>query len=300
MRELNRVRLNGLRALEAVGRLGSLQAAADELGVSSGAVSQQIIKAEEELGRAVFQRTPKGLVQTEFGAALQPHLAEGFRSLLRGVRLATSSAGDILTVTTPPVLAAKWLVPRLTGYQQAHPQVRVRLEATIVNADLNGGDVDLAIRIGKPPWPDADAELLMHQEVFPVCTPELARRLVSSGDLKTVPVLIDANSRIGWDVWLAAAGRAGAQLTVGYSYEDSALCLEAAIAGQGMMLAWQTLAADALASGCLVAPFPERTRTGYSYWLLTGRHRKPSPHAAGFMAWLKTEMEKTARCFAAA
>ena len=87
MKNLNRVHLNGLRALEAASRLGSLQGAAEELGVTIGAVSQQIIKAEGQLGRTVFDRTPKGLMATEFGRALQPYLSRGFRELEQAVSL---------------------------------------------------------------------------------------------------------------------------------------------------------------------------------------------------------------------
>jgi LysR family transcriptional regulator, glycine cleavage system transcriptional activator len=297
MKELNRIRLNGLRALEIAGRLGSLQAAAHELGVTPGAVSQQIIRAEQELGRTVFHRTPRGLVLTEFGRVLHAHLAAGFRELALGAALAQRRSNEVLTISVAPVLAAKWLVPRLTRYRDAHPNVRVRIEASVEMADLNGSDVDLAIRIAPGPGEDVDGELLIHQEVFPVCTPELAARLRTPRDLLAVPLLVDAYSRVTWDDWLAVVGLAGKPLCIGYTYADAGLCLDAAIAGQGMMLGWQTLAADALESGRLVAPFRERARTDYGYWVVTGRHRAPSPQVAGFKAWLRDEMARTAACF---
>lgn len=298
MRELNRIRLNGLRALEAAGRLGSLQAAADELGVTPGAVSQQIIRAEAELGHTVFNRTPRGLVLTAFGRALHGHLTAGFRELAVGAALARRRSDPVLTISVAPVLAAKWLVPRLTRYRDLHPEVRVRIEASVEMADLNGSDIDLAIRIAPHPGQDVDAEMLIHQEVFPLCTPALASRLRSPRDLLAVPVLVDAYSRVTWDDWLAVVGLAGEPMCAGYTYADAGLCLDAAIAGQGLMLGWQTLAADAIESGRLVAPFRERARTGYSYWLVAGRHRTPSPPAAGFRAWLKDEMARTAALFA--
>ncbi|MGF1625164.1 MAG: LysR substrate-binding domain-containing protein [Alphaproteobacteria bacterium] len=301
MRELNRIRLNGLRALEAAARLGSLQAAAEELGVTPGAVSQQVIRAEAELGRAVFHRTPRGLVPTAFGRALQPHLAAGFRELALAAGLARRRSDDVLTISVAPVLAAKWLVPRLTRYRDLHPEVRVRIEASVEMADLNGSDVDLAIRIAPSPGPESEVAgaFLIHQEVFPVCTPGVSRGLRVPRDMLDVPVLVDAYSRITWDDWLQAVGLAGSALRVGYTYADAGLCLDAAIAGQGMMLGWQTLAADAIASGRLVAPFRERARTGYSYWLVAGRHRAAAPAAAGFRAWLEDEMAQTAACFGA-
>jgi len=102
---------------------------------------------------------------------------------------------------------------------------------------------------------------------------------------------------VTWEDWLLVVGLAGAPLCVGYTYADAGLCLDAAIAGQGMMLGWQTLTADALEGGRLVAPFRERARTGYSYWLVSGLHRAPAPQAAGFKAWLRDEMARTAACF---
>lgn len=298
MRDLNRIRLNGLRALEAAGRLGTLQAAADELGVTPGAVSQQIIRAEAALGHAVFRRTPRGLVPTEFGRALHGHLAAGFRELALGAALARRRADQVLTISVAPVLAAKWLVPRLIRYNQAHPAVRVRLEATVEMADLNGSDIDLAIRISVDGGPDADAEFLMPQEMFPVCTPELAPRLRRHADVAKMPVVLDTYSRIGWDVWLDRVGLSDLPLSIGYSYADAGLCLDAVIAGQGVMLAWQTLAADAIESGRLVAPFPERAPTGYGYWVATGSLVRPPQAAAGFKAWLREEMARTAAAFA--
>lgn len=299
MNELNRIRLNGLRALEVAGRLGTLQAAADELGVTPGAVSQQIIRAEAELGHAVFRRTPRGLVLTDFGRGLQRHLAAGFRELALGAALARRRADAILTISAAPVLAAKWLVPRLTRYQAAHPGVRVRIEASVEMADLNGADIDLAIRVGAGPWPDDDAEALMPQEVFPVCAPELAARLRRPAAVLGVPVVLDTYSRVSWDLWLDAVGLGGAALDIGYSYADAALCLDAVIAGQGIMLAWQTLAADAIESGRLVAPFRERAPTGLSYWVATGRLVRPAAAVAGFKTWLREEMARTAAAFAA-
>jgi DNA-binding transcriptional LysR family regulator len=104
MRNLSSVHLNGLRALEAVGRLGSLQAAAEELGVSAGAVSQQIGKAEAQLGHAIFERRPRGLEPTEIGRAVLSRLTEGFGKLSEGVAIAQRRDNNCLTISVAPVL----------------------------------------------------------------------------------------------------------------------------------------------------------------------------------------------------
>lgn len=297
MQNLNRIHLNGLRALESVGRLGSLQKAADELGVSPGAISQQIIKAEAQLGRVVFDRTRRGLRPTEFGSRFLDRLTAGFRTLDEAVGSSRRHADDILTISVAPVFASKWLVPRLSSYSRLHPGVQVRLDAStqIVNPDVS--DIDVAIRVGDGNWPDVRKELLLPQEVFPVCAPEMAAGLRVPADLLTVPVVRDANSNLSWNLWLAPHGLSEDRLRPGNSFTDASLALNAAIAGQGVMLAWPTLAEYALTVGTLVAPFPERAETGNAYWLITSATRREKPKVRAFRDWMKAEIAETARRF---
>lgn len=298
MENLNRVHLNGLRALEAAGRLGSLQRAAGELGVSPGAVSQQIIKAEKQLGVTVFERTPRGLAATAPGKALLARLTAGFRELDAAVGLAQGEADTTLTISVAPVLASKWLVPRLGRFRRLHPEMRVRLEATVELIDPDRSDVDLAIRVGLGKWPGVKAEFLLAQEVFPVCAPDIAAQLSSSADLVKLPVIRDAHSNLDWNLWLRHFGLDESMLRVGDTFTDASLCLDAAIAGQGVMLAWQTLAHDALRSGLLVAPFAERVNTGYGYYMIASASRREPRKVARFRDWLKAEIAETAKDFA--
>jgi DNA-binding transcriptional LysR family regulator len=294
MHHLRRVHLNGLRALEAAGRLGSLQRAADELGVSSGAVSQQIIKAERQLGRPVFERTARGLAPTPFGRELLARLSAGFRELDLAVGLAGQHSDSTLTISVAPVFASKWLVPRLGRYSRLYPDMRVRLDASVALVDPDRSDIDLAIRVGTGDWPHGKAEFLLPQEVFPVCSPDLARHLHEHRDILSLPVVRDANSNLSWDLWLAPLGLSERDLRPADTFTDASLCLDAAIAGQGVMLAWQTLAHDALASGLLVAPFPERVRSGYGYWIVTPATRREPAKVAAFKRWLRQEIQAMA------
>lgn len=299
MRNLNRIHLNGLRALESVGRLGSLQKASDELGVSPGAVSQQIIKAEAQLRRHVFHRTPRGLRPTEFGVRFLDRLTEGFRTLDEAVGASRRHADDILTISVAPVFASKWLVPRLSRYSRLHPGIRVRLDASIELVDPDATDIDVAIRVGDGNWPLVRKELLLDQEVFHVCAPEIAATLHEPADLLKVPIVRDANSNLSWDLWLARHGLSEVRLRSGNSFTDASLALDAAIAGQGVMLAWATLAEHALSVGTLVAPFPGRARSGLSYWLITSAIRPEEKKVRAFKEWMKAEIAETASKFAA-
>jgi LysR family glycine cleavage system transcriptional activator len=295
MDNLHRVHLNGLRALEAAGRLGSLQRAADALGVSAGAVSQQIIKAERQLGVVVFDRTPRGLQPTLLGKALLARLTAGFRELDAGVALANGEPDAALTVSVAPVFASKWLVPRLGRFRRQHPDIRVRLEATIELIDPDRSDIDLGIRVGSGNWPKVKVEFLLAQEVFPVCAPELAARLSTPRDLAKLPIIRDIHSNLDWGLWLGHFGLSEDILNVGDSFTDAALCLDAAIAGQGVMLAWLPLAHDALMAGLLVAPFPQRIRSGHGYFLITSQTRSEPKKVARFRDWLKAEIAETVR-----
>ncbi|MBX5067421.1 LysR substrate-binding domain-containing protein [Rhizobium lentis] len=297
MKNLNSVHLNGLRALEAVGRLGSLQAAADELGVSVGAVSQQVIKTEAQLGQAIFERTARGMIATEAGRPVLAALDEGFARLSAAVSLAQRKDDTILTISVAPVFAARWLVWRLDRFAERHPEIKLRLDATtnLVNPAL--GDVDIGIRVGAGKWPDVKAELLLEQEVFPVCSPEIAAQLREPADILALPAVVDGRAMFTWDVWMREAGLSGAAPATRHVFNDASLCLDAAIAGQGVMLAWQTFAAFALAEGQLAAPFGIRAKTGFGHYFVTAEGTREPKKVRDFKAWIREEMAGTLTLF---
>ncbi|PAQ10789.1 LysR substrate-binding domain-containing protein [Mesorhizobium temperatum] len=293
MAMLNRVHLNGLRAVETVARLGSLAAAAGELNVSASAVSQQIKRTEKQLGQTLFERTPGGLVLTEFGVVFTARLSAGFRELAQAVALADEESECTLVVSVAPAFASKWLLPRLSRHFARHPNVLLRIDASGRIADLGHSDIDIGIRMGDGKWPGVRAELLLAQEVFPVCAPSIAARLKSIQDLAQTCAITDERSMISWDSWFEAAGVKPVTFLKGARFTDPMLCLESAIAGHGVMLAWQLLTADALADGRLVAPFGVRAESGLGYWLVTSASKSESRKVRDFKAWIREEIEAT-------
>lgn len=291
MRNLNRIPLGALRAVEATGRLGSLRAAADELGVTIGAVSQQIQKAERQLDRTLFERRPNGLSPSPTGAEILPRLTAGMRELSAAVALAEHTQENVLTVSAPPVFAGKFLVWRLNHFTETHPDIRIRLEATMVMVDPDTADIDICIRIAREPGPGIHAEKLLEHRVFPVCSPQLASRISQVTDLAQVPVIRDSGALFGWHVWLEPNGLDETILQNGPVYSDASLCLDAAIAGQGVFLAWETLACDALSAGRLVAPLPGRYPTGDIYWFIKAERARKSPAVRDFEIWLRSELD---------
>jgi LysR family transcriptional regulator, glycine cleavage system transcriptional activator len=290
MTDLNRVHLNGLRAVECVARCGSLAAAAVELGVSPGAVSQHLIRTEAILGTSLFQRTPAGLVPLANASAFFLELKLAFGALSDAVAKLDAKGKRRLTVSVAPVFASKWLVPRLGAFQALHPEIQILVDATVALVDFKQSDVDVAIRIGKGPYPGVRTEKLIDQEIFPVCSPALVERLKTPADLQAVPIVRDANSNLSWGLWLEAFGLPAEILPEGPAYSDSALCLDAAIGGQGVLLAWPTLAADALKEGRLLRPFAHAVQTGQAYWLVSPLWRKPDQKVQIFAQWLKSEL----------
>jgi DNA-binding transcriptional LysR family regulator len=290
MKELNGIHLGMLRSVEAVARLGSLRAAAGELGVTPGAVSQQIIKAEAQLDRQLFERLPKGLVPTAIGRQFAEHLNDGFREIAKGINVTRPNATDAITISVAPVFAGKWLVWRLSRFSAENPSIRVRIDASVDVIDPRANSVDACIRVGWGDWPNVRAEKLFDQRVFPVCAPELADTIVAPSDLTKVPIIQEPTSMFGWDVWLGPNDMQANQLGDGPVYSDASLCLDAAIAGQGVFLAWETLAQDALAAKRLVAPLPGRFRTGIAYWFVEPERGRRSPQVEAFRNWLVNEL----------
>jgi DNA-binding transcriptional LysR family regulator len=293
MKNLNTVHMNGLRALEAVGRLGSLQAAADELGVSVGAISQQVIKTERQLGHAIFERTGKGLVATEVGRPILARLTDGIQKLSEAVALAQRRDNNCLTISVAPIFASRWLVRRFDNFAREHPEIVLRIDATMRLIDPAISDIDLGIRVGDGHWPDVQSELILEQRVFPVCAPELAKGLAKPADVLALPAVIDSQAMFQWDVWLRAAGLEGRRINERHVFNDASLCLDAVIAGQGVMLAWQTLAADVIGEGRLAAPFGIRAKTGYGHYFITAKGARESRKVQIFKTWLRRELARS-------
>lgn len=290
MQNLNRIALSGLRALEAVHRLGSLRAAAAELRVTTGAVSQQIARTETALGLAIFERRPDGMRATPRGAQICALLSGGFAQLDAAVALADPAREGRLTISVAPILASRWLIWQLPDFSAAHPEVQVRLDASTRLVDPATGDVDLCIRVGPGGWPGVRAEHLFDQRACPVCSPGLAERLRAPEDLAHLPIIREPAPMFNWDFWLAPAGLPPTILPDGPVFSDASLCLDAAVSGAGVFLAFEVLAAHALATGQLVAPLGGPRPTGLAYWLVTAPDRAPSAAQAAFRRWVKARL----------
>lgn len=290
---LNRISLSGLRAIESVARLGTLAAAAAELGVTPGAISQRIARTEAQLGQPVFDRSGHGLRLTDLGRDIAARLTRGMAELSAAVALADPMADFTLTISVAPLFASRWLVWRLPHFTTANPEIRVRIEPAtrMVTPGLDG--VDLGLRVGDGKWPGLRLERLMPVRFFPVCAPALAPRLTSPLDLRHVPVIREDARLRGWPEWLARHDLSPAILHDGPELADGGLCMNAAMSGQGVFMAWQVLVADALAEGTLRRPLPGMVTNGESYWLASAPESRRKPAIATFRRWLRSELQQS-------
>ncbi len=289
--------LNALRAFEAAARPLNFSRAADELAVTPGAVSQQIQNLEDYIGAALFRRTPKGLLLTDGAQTALPALREAFDRLAEAASLLNAGPdGRRLTVSVAPSFAAKWLMPRLGRFEEAHPEIDVWISAGMELVDFNAGEIDVAIRYGAGRYPGLESTRLMAETVIPVASPALleAHPVGDVAALGAVTLLHDGSpdadpSCPDWPMWLAARGVREIDGARGPRYNQSSLVIEAAVNGRGVALAKRTLAQADLDAGRLVTPLPISTDVDFAYHLVHPKAKARMKQVKAFCAWLLEE-----------
>jgi LysR family glycine cleavage system transcriptional activator len=284
--------LNALKAFEAAARHESFTRAAEELSVTQGAVSHQVKALEAELGIKLFNRERQRLVITEAGREYLTVVRDALDRISLGTeRLLQRQNAGVLTVSTSPDFAAKWLVHRLGHFAEAHPEIDLRVSATLHHVDFAREEVDLAVRHGDGNWPGLETVRLSPEQLFAVCSPKLLtgrRRLSKPSDILKYP-LIHMDSRADWAKWQQAVGLDNAEVIHGPVLNRASMVIDAAINGQGIALARTTLSAWDLINGRLVRPFPETLRLSKTYWIICPKATAALPKIATFRDWLLAE-----------
>lgn len=283
--------LNGLRAFEAAARHLSFTNAAAELNVTQTAISHQIRRLEEELGIRLFVRQNRALALTPKARDYLPGVRAAFNDLrLATDRLLRKDDDNVLTISTLASLAAKWLLPRLTAFQEAHPGIDVRITTSTGLVDFKGGDVDAAIRYGRGHWPGLRAEWLMADEVFPVCSPALLtgkRPLRRPEDLRDHVLLHNTNNSDDWRLWLTASGLpADISKQPGITFDLILMTVQAAIDGIGIAMGRTSYVQDDIAKGRLVVPFEIALPADAGFYLVSPEATADPPKLRAFRNWL--------------
>jgi LysR family glycine cleavage system transcriptional activator len=290
--------LNNLKAFEAAARHESFTRAAEELCVTQGAVSQQVKTLEEGLGLKLFNRERQRLVITEAGRDYLLTVRDALDRIAVGTeRLLQRQNAGVLTVSTSPDFAAKWLVHRLGHFAEAHSDIDLRVSATLHHVDFAREDVDLAVRHGDGNWPGLDTVQLSAEKLFAVCSPKLlsgGRRLGKPTDILKLP-LIHLDDRADWTRWMRAAGVDEARVTHGPVLNRASMVIDAAINGQGIALARTTLATWDLINTRLVLPFRDSLPLSKTYWIICPKAMSNVPKIVTFRNWLLAEAAEDAR-----
>jgi LysR family transcriptional regulator, glycine cleavage system transcriptional activator len=311
--------LGALRAFEAVARLGSFKLAAAELAVTPAAVSHQIAVLDRYLGAQLFKRMNRAIAPTRRGASLALTMTELFNRLSEALdmaKVARSERRVTLFVSAVPSLAAKWLAPRLHRFRKHSPDLDLNVSASDTIVDLlRDPGVDVALRYGAGPFPGLHAERLWPPgELFPVCSPlllegdpplrspaDLGRHVLMWSAMPPGGMPAPASDR-GWPAWLAVAGANTADVLRAASrapaFSSTQLALEAAAAGEGIVLAPDILVAGDIASGRLVRPFDIAIPDPFSFWLLFRADRAQEPRIDAWRRWIRAEAaSRTAAAF---
>lgn len=284
--------LNGLRAFEAAARHLSFTLAASELNVTQTAISHQIRRLEEELGIRLFVRQNRALALTPEARDYLPGVRAAFNDLrLATDRLLRKDDDKVLTVSTLASLAAKWLLPRLTDFQEHHPGIDVRITTSTSLVDFQRDNVDAAIRYGRGQWPGLRADWLMADELFPVCSPSLlhgGKPLRSPEDLKSHMLLHTSNANSDdWRLWLTAAGLpADIARQPGITFDMIFMTIQAAIDGIGVAMGRTSYVRDDIAKGRLVLPFKIALPADAGFYLVAPEGRREAPKLAAFREWM--------------
>jgi LysR family transcriptional regulator, glycine cleavage system transcriptional activator len=303
------IQLAALRGFEVAARHLSFTLAAEELALTQSAISRQIATLERQVGKALFVRKTRALALTAHGERLHAAVRQALAGIdtcvdtIRGVGQAPR-----IGLTTYASFASLWLVPRLAEFQQHHPDIEFRIDASDRAIDLAEEGLDLAIRRSLPSRIDASHRPtpLCEEFVAPALSPHLLERsglsLREPADLQRLPLIeMDDHARSGaatsWQRWFESFGVpaprvAGGKLT--FSFVDQAV--QAAVRGQGVVLGRTPLLADTVAAGQLLVPFPDMAlRTGYHYYLLLHPERAQAPEIVAFTRWLIDEFARGPR-----
>ncbi|MGO4166616.1 LysR substrate-binding domain-containing protein [Novosphingobium sp. YAF33] len=285
--------LNTLRALVAAARHRSFTRAAEELGVTHGAISHRVREVEERLGEPMFERQGNSMQPTLAALRILPTVRQSLE-LIASVFPEPPAAGHVvLKVAVLPSFASHWLVPRLAEFHESHPGIAIALDPRMDLSPVGPQGLDAAIRYGSGEWPGLVVERLMQDTVFPACSPAYRERMgiESEQDLGRCRFL--RNSWQPWTPWFQRAGLALPEPADSQPYDDAGLLLEATAAGHGVALVRKVIAQDAIAAGRLVRLSAVEHPFEGAYHFVRHPGSPPARTAAvlAFAVWLKHRLD---------
>ena len=293
-RALRKASLKGLQAFEAAYMHRSFAAAAQELSITSSAVSHSIQTLEEALGTLLFERARRGVVPTADGARLYEVIQRSFADIDSELRmlLDRSSRQQVVTIQSAPSFAAIWIMPRLPAFLRAHPEIDVRLWAVHQAPDFSNSGVDVAVTYGRPP---ASAgvhvePISAHERYVPVCSPMLVDGWtlpLPPGDVENFYLIQNDVSLTSWDDWIARFAPDCDSPVRGLRLDRAFMTLGAAENGLGMCIESTVLVHDYLREGKLVCPFGELAIEATAHHLAVPKSREGLQGVRTVVEWIR-------------
>ena len=279
--------LNALRVFEVALRQGSFTGAAIELRVTQAAVSHQIARLEDRLGTTLFRRTSRGLVPTDEALTLFPILERGFDNMARALdRLSGKRHIEVLKIGVVTTFALKWLMPRVSAFQNIHPDIDLRISTHNNRVEILREGLDMAIRFGDGAWAGINAEPLLDAPLAPFCAPSLFQDLRHPNDLGQ-QILLRSFRSDEWPRWFAKADAPCPSLT-GPIFDTTIALAELAADGAGVALLPAVLFERQIAEGKLIQAFSTTVPAG-RYYLTSPKDHPRTPAMDDFASWMRAE-----------
>lgn len=279
----------GLRAFDAACRYLSFNQAAEELGVTPGAVSRQIQALEQYLGKTLFHRHHKRIELTAVG---RQYLAEITLPLEKiaaaSARLRSETRRNAVSICAYPTFALRWLIPRWADLYEHHPDIDVQLITSLNPADFERDDFDLSIQV----LPDGISltgmriDKLLEVITYPVCSPEMAKKFSQPDDLHDAVFVHESPRPTDWPRWLAEAGFNDINSSKGLHFESANMALHAAENGLGIAIGIDALVQESIAAGRLVKLFDVKRRSNHSFHLVSSARKATRPKLAAVREWM--------------
>ncbi|TNF64940.1 MAG: LysR family transcriptional regulator [Rhodobacteraceae bacterium] len=286
--------ISALRALEALDRLGSASAAAEELALTQGAVSRQIQALERQMGQTLARRDGRRLILTDPARAFASEVRGALNQIAQAaLRVQAQPAGGTLTLAILPAFGMRWLMPRLPDFARRHPEVTINMGTELVPFSFASKGYDAALHFGTGDWPGTERLLLRHETMVPVCAPDLigTRRPKGPGDALRYPLLHIQTRRDAWGDWLRGQGVTPPLPLPGTIHDQYSTIIQAALHGLGVALLPEYLAEQDLATGRLIAPFGPGTEARGAYWLVWPHDRSGNAALRAFRDWMATQAQ---------
>lgn len=287
--------LNALRTFEAVARHNSFTRAAEELNVTQSAASRLVRSLETYLEIRLFNRHSRRIELTDQGRFYSELVKDALDRIEAGTveLISTRDGRGTLSIGMLPTFGTRWLVPRLSSFQETHPEISLNLISSDGELDFAKERIDVAVRFGHGNWPDAVAEPLMSEEIQVVCSPSIMEGehpLTDYQALEHHSLIRHSTRPQAWEHWFRAVGIAPQNIKWGPSLEHFFMVVQAAIAGLGIALLPSFVVEDDVKRGNLVAPFSVRVGGPGAYYLVTPTAKAELPRVRVFSQWLLSQV----------